>query len=269
MIRSIDIGRMIRRRVPFGSVRCARSKKLQGAPLTAGIGTTMKRAPSQRFTGFSPTALKFLRDLAKHNDRAWFAPRKQLYESELLEPLQALVADATDALRKAKISIGADPMRSTFRIYRDIRFSPDKRPYKTNLGAYLPPGGSHDKPGGLYIHIQPKESFMAIAFYELDKQVLQRWRTAMAENPKRFQTMLRALERSGLKVSDESESLKRMPRGFEAHADSPISKYFRLRSFTVHEHLSDKDVSSRRLLDRIVALAKKAKPLLEYGRAVG
>ena len=222
----------------------------------------------QRFSGFSPAGLKFLRDLAKHNDRTWFAPRKHIYETELLQPLQALVADVSDALRKSKIPIGADPLRSTFRIYRDIRFSTDKSPYKTNLGAYLPATRSDGEQGGLYIHIQPKKSFIAVAFYQLEKPELLRWRTAMAKNPKRFQTMLRALERNRLKLSVEHQSLKRMPRGFEAHAGSPIEQYFRLDSFTVGEQLSDKDVSNRRLIDRIVAIAKRAKPLLEFGRAL-
>ena len=223
---------------------------------------------SEHFSGFSPEALKFLRDLARHNDRKWFGPRKALYETALFEPLGALVADTTDAMRKAKIPIGADPLRSRFRIYRDIRFSRDKSPYKTNLGAYLSPAGERDKPGGLYIHIQPGKSFMAVAFYQLDKDQLLRWRTAMANDPKRFQTMLRALDRNGLKLSPESEALKRMPRGFEAHAESPIARYFRVGSFMVSEPLSDKDVSSRRVIDRMVALAKKAKPLLEYGRTL-
>jgi uncharacterized protein (TIGR02453 family) len=222
----------------------------------------------QRFSGFSPAGVKFLKDLAKHNDRNWFVPRKHIYEAELLQPLQALVADAADALRKAKIPIGADPMRSTFRIYRDIRFSPDKRPYKTNLGAYLPSTHDEGQQGGLYIHIQPKESFIAVAFYQLDKPALIRWRTAMAKDPKRFQTMLRALERNGLKISPEHVALKRMPRGFEAHVDSPIERYFRLDSFTVGEELSEKDISSKRLIDRIVDLAKRSKPLLEYGRGL-
>ncbi len=229
---------------------------------------TMKRESSQRFSGFSPAALSFLRGLARNNKREWFMPRKHLYESELLEPLGSLVADANEALRKAKIPISGDPVHSRFRIYRDIRFSHDKSPYKTNLGAYLAPAGKHDDSGGLYVHIQPKKSFIAIAFYQLDKDVLLRWRAAMAGDPKRFQSMLRALERNGVKISDESESLKRMPRGFEAHADSPIARYFRLGSFIVSERLSDKDVSSRRLVDRMVALAKKAKPLLDYGRSV-
>lgn len=225
----------------------------------------MKRPSSRHFPGFSQAGLKFLRDLAKHNDRAWFVPRKRIYETELLEPLRALVADASEAMRKAKIPIGADPTRSLFRIYRDIRFSRDKSPYKTNLGAYLSSGG-HDQPGGLYIHIQPKQSFMAVAFYELDKDDLLRWRTAMAEHPERFQSMLRALQRNKLTISAGHEALKRMPRGFEAHAQSPIARYFRLGSFTVSQQLSDRDVASDRLVDRMVAFVKRAKPLMEYGR---
>jgi uncharacterized protein (TIGR02453 family) len=223
----------------------------------------------ERFSGFSPAGLRFLRDLAKNNDREWFVPRKHIYEAELLEPLRGLVADASEAMRKAKIPLGADPRHSTFRIYRDIRFSADKRPYKTNLGAFLSGTQKHgESGGGLYIHIQPKASFMAVAFYELDKPELQRWRAAMAKNPKRFQAMLRALELRGLKVSEEHVALKRMPRGFEAYADSPIARYFRLGSFTAGRDLTDKDVTSARLVDRIRLLAKDAKPLLDYGRSL-
>lgn len=228
----------------------------------------MTPTTGQEFSGFSPAAIKFLRELAQNNDRNWFVPRKHIYETELLAPLQAMVSDVTHALRKAKIPIGADPTRSTFRIYRDVRFSPDKSPYKTNLGAYLPSDGTRGKPGGLYIHIQPKRSFAAIAFYELDKPVLQRWRAEMARNPKRFQTMLQALQRNGLKLSVEHEALKRMPRGFESSADSPIARYFRLGSFTVGEDLSEKDVTSRQLIVRVIDLARRAKPLLDYGRSI-
>ena len=225
----------------------------------------MSTTLSPAFAGFSPEGLRFLRDLAKHNERQWFTSRKHIYETELLEPLRALVADATAAMHRAKMPIGADPRRSTFRIYRDIRFSPDKRPYKTNLGAYLSHDGSHDAPGGLYVHIEPKTSFMAIAFYQIDKPLLQRWRAAMASEPKRFEAVLRALERNGLRLSEPEDALKRMPRGFEAHADSSIAKYFRFPSFIVSETLSDEDIASTRLIERMVSLAKRAKPLLDYG----
>src|SRR5579864_7585977 len=105
-------------------------------------------ATEEEFSGFSSQALRFLRDLKKNNDRAWFAPRKELYERELLAPLRALTLDVANALRKAKIPIDLDPSRVGFRIHRDVRFSHDKSPYKTNLGTYLPYRGRRDAPGG-------------------------------------------------------------------------------------------------------------------------
>ncbi|MBV8244297.1 MAG: DUF2461 domain-containing protein [Candidatus Eremiobacteraeota bacterium] len=222
----------------------------------------------KRFDGFSPAALRFLRDLKKNNERAWFQARKERYETELLAPLQALTADLATALQKEKIPIAADPKRPTFRIYRDVRFSRDKSPYKTNLGTYLPYKGQRGAPGGLYVHIEPKESFAAVAFYELDRPLLERWRRAMAEDPKRFEKVLRALERNGAAIYEQENALKRMPRGFEAHAQSPIAQYFRYPSFTVSEELADADLGDRRLVARCVDLVRRARPLLDYGWAV-
>jgi uncharacterized protein (TIGR02453 family) len=217
------------------------------------------------FTGFSPQALKFLRDLKKHNDRTWFAPRKELYERECLAPLRALTVELATALRKAKIPIDADPSRVGFRIYRDVRFSRDKSPYKTNLGTYLPYRGIRGAPGGLYVHVAPKESFAVAGFYQLDKAPLQRWREAMAADPKRFQGVLRALERNDLALPEREPVLKRMPRGFEAFAESPIAAYFKIETFMVSKKLSDADLAGNGLIEKSLALVKKAKPLLEYG----
>jgi uncharacterized protein (TIGR02453 family) len=225
----------------------------------------MAKATIEAFTGFSPQALKFLRDLRKSNHRAWFVPRKELYERECLEPLRALTVGLARALRKARIPIDADPSRVGFRIYRDVRFSRDKSPYKTNLGTYLPYRGIRGAPGGLYIHITPKESFVVAGFYQLDKEPLQRWREAMASDPRRFQSVLRALERNGLALSDQAPALKRMPRGFEALAESPIADYFKIGTFIVSEKISDADIADAGLIERSLTLVKKAKPLLEYG----
>lgn len=228
----------------------------------------MAKAAPDTFTGFSPQALKFLRDLKKHNDRAWFAPRKELYERECLAPLRALTVDLARAFGKARVPIDADPSRVGFRIYRDVRFSPDKSPYKINLGTYLPYRGVRGAPGGLYIHVTPKESFAVAGFYQLDKEPLQRWREAMASDPKRFQSVLRALDRNGLELSHQEPVLKRMPRGFEALAESPIASYFKIGTFMVSDKLSDKDVAGAGLIEKCLALVKKAKPLLEYGWSV-
>lgn len=225
----------------------------------------MTKTAQQAFTGFSPQGMRFLRDLKKKNERDWFAEHKEIYETELLAPLQALAADLSSALAKAKIPIAADPRRTAFRIYRDVRFSPDKSPYKTNLGTYLPHDGVRDAPGGLYVHIEPKSCFVAVAFYQLDKPLLHKWRSAMASDPKRFQNVLKSLERASVAISEHGEALKRMPRGFEAYGESPLAKYFRLSSFTVSEQLKDEDVMDKALVDRCVALAVKATPLLEYG----
>ena len=162
----------------------------------------MKATPA-----FSPQTLKFLRDLKKNNDRAWFAPRKEVYERECLEPLRALAVALSDGLRRAKIPIEADPSRVGFRIYRDVRFSLDKSPYKTNLGLYLPHRGIRNAPGGLYVHVAPKASFVAAGFYQLDREPLQRWRAAMAANPRRFQTVLRALAKNGVAIWIEETAL--------------------------------------------------------------
>lgn len=225
----------------------------------------MAKAMGEAFTGFSPQALKFLRDLKRNNDRAWFTPRKELYERECLAPLRALTLELARALRKARIPIDIDPSRVGFRIYRDVRFSHDKSPYKTNLGTYLPHRGMRGAPGGLYIHVAPKESFAVAGFYQLDKEPLRRWREAMASDPNRFQGVLRALERNDLTLPEREDALKRMPRGFEALAECPIADYFKIGTFMVSEKLSDVDVSDAGLIERSLALVKKAKPLLEYG----
>ncbi len=227
----------------------------------------MAKATVDKFTGFSPQALKFLRDLKKNNDGTWFAPRKEIFERECVEPLRALAVELARALRKARIPIDADPSRVGFRIYRDLRFSRDKSPYKTNLGTYLPYRGIRGAPGGLYVHVAPKESFVVAGFYQLDKEPLQRWREAMASNPRGFQAVLRALQRNGLALSEEHEALKRMPRGFEALAESPIARYFKTSTFMVSEQLADADVTGTGLIDKSIALVKRAKPLLVYGWA--
>lgn len=77
----------------------------------------------------------------------------------------------------------------------------------------------------------PKESFAVAGFYQLDKEPLQRWREAMVSDSRRFQTLLRTLERNGLALSDQEPLLKRMPRGFEELAENPIAAYFKLGTF--------------------------------------
>ena len=222
----------------------------------------------ERFEGFSPRGLSFLRGLAKHNDRAWFIERKHVYEEDLLHPMRRLVDELSERFARKRIPLYGDVRRSIFRIYRDVRFTHDKLPYKTHFAAYLSPDGARHTPGGLYVHIAPREAFLSLAFYDLDKTLLQSWRRAMAEKPKDFNAVLRALARAKLKIippEEEDDSLERMPRGFTHLAETPLAPYFRLRHFLVHEDLTQAQISSRNLIDRAVRFVGRGLPLLVYG----
>ncbi len=212
--------------------------------------------------------MRLLKGLKKNNDRAWFAARKDRIMAECVEPIGALVDAASVALERAKIPIRGDRKRSVFRIYRDVRFGHDKSPYKTHVSAYLSYDGGRDTPGGVYVHIEPGACMLAVAFYRIEPPMLARWRREMAERPARFKRVLAALEKRGLTIDGPEkwdDSLARMPRGFEAHADSELAPYFRLRSFCVRRFLDDAEVASPKLIDTIVAIARDVKPLLDYG----
>jgi uncharacterized protein (TIGR02453 family) len=220
------------------------------------------------FTGFPRKGLRFLEQLAAHNERAWFTPRKTEYERDLLEPMRAFVVDASAAMRAARIPIGGSERRSIFRVYRDVRFSPDKSPYRTNVASYLSYDGERGTPGGLYVQVAPSDSRLSIAFYKLERPMLQRWRSEMARSPARFRSVLRKLRASNVELGepeDWDDSLTRMPRGFERYASSDLAPYFRLRSFCARRRVTLRDVTSPVLVRRAVEFARDAKPLLEYG----
>jgi uncharacterized protein (TIGR02453 family) len=221
-----------------------------------------------RFRGFPADGLRFLDELAAHNERSWFAPRKERYERSVLEPMRAFVADATEALARAKIPIGGDAKRSIFRVYRDVRFTRDKRPYRTNAACYLSYDGGRRTQGGLYLHVEPRASFLSVPFYLIPPPMLRRWRGAMRDDPRRFKRVVDALAKKHLTIvspDEEEDALRRLPRGFADVESSDLAPYFRLRSFCVHRPLTRAEVLSPALVDVAVRLVRDCRPLLEYG----
>ncbi len=215
----------------------------------------------ERFEGFPPRGLRFLRDLAKHNDRVWFMERKHIYEEDLLLPMQRLVNELSTRFERKRIPVYGDLRRSIFRIYRDVRFSRNKLPYKTHFAAYLSPDGGRHTPGGLYIHITPKDPFLSLAFYDMHPKLLQRWRMEMAENPKGFTKVVRALRRTKLGLihpDDEDDSLQRMPRGFTHLNDTPLATLFSFAAL----------FDSRRSAGEDAQLARARRALRPFRRAL-
>src|SRR5215510_6732148 len=120
------------------------------------------------FGGFRPAALRFLRDLTRNNEKVWFEANRDLYEREVREPMRRLVEALDARLGSIAPEIVGDPKRSLFRIHRDVRFSKNKSPYKTNAGAWLyhldagreVGRGSEGGGAGFYFHIDPARCFV-------------------------------------------------------------------------------------------------------------
>lgn len=218
------------------------------------------------FAGFRPAAFEFLDQLRANNDPAWFRPRKGVYEAEVLAPFRALIAAVSDALREAGVPLNGDPKRSIFRIYRDVRFSGDKRPYKTHAGAVLTRSGGKRDPGLLYLHVAPRESMTAAGFWHPEPDLLARLRRAILVDSDAFLGLAADFERAGHPISSD-ERLSRPPRGFEAAKGTPVADYVCWKNFTVHAPLSDAEIQSPAVVDRIVGFAHTVMPLLKWGWA--
>jgi uncharacterized protein (TIGR02453 family) len=221
------------------------------------------------FTGFRPEAIQFLADLAEHNYRAWFQPRKAEYERLLKEPMEALVAALDERFAARGIPLQADPKRSIFRIYRDTRFSKDKSPYKTNIGASIPwvEGSSGADDGGhgngAYLHIQPGNMFAGGGMYMADKARLDALRRAIVEDPERVRA---AIEDPGFFATfgpvSSHETLKRVPPGYPA--DHPMADLLRYKDLTFGRTLADDEVLSPELPDVLADDFATAVPVFRF-----
>jgi len=220
-----------------------------------------------RFKGFPAEAFDFFKKLSRHNNREWFLKNKVAYQESLLEPMKRLVEDVDEELRKQGIPLRRNARSSVQRIYRDIRFSADKTPYYTFIAAAFYFEGDKSRPGVLYIHFDNEHPFFAAGFWHPDAQFLTALRTKLGENPEAFEKVLKKLERAGYEFSQEG-SLSRMPRGFERFADSPLAKFFKMKSFVVSERLETADLYKKNLITRITSFTGKALPLLEFGWAL-
>lgn len=211
------------------------------------------------FGGIGPGAYAFLDGLSENNERGWFLAHKADYDTEILAPVRALVAAVSDRLQELAVPLVGDPLKAVFRPNRDVRFSRDKRPYKTETGAVLSRDGSKNSNGVLYIHIGSRGGFTACGFYQPDPADLQALRTAIAARPKVFDGAM-----TGIELSAE-DTLTRMPRGFEQHAHEPFAPVLRLRNLVALRGLSRADLAGPGAVELIAAHAAACRKLLEFG----
>lgn len=221
-------------------------------------------AMEDKFGGFPETGLRFLRDLKKNNDREWFRERKELYQRKVERPMALLAVEVATLCRRGGLMIAAKDKNPVMRVYRDIRFSPDKRPLKTHVSASLHSLGKKGAAGEVYLHVSPEESLVAAGFWMPERPFLRAWRDSMASNPAAFLKVVKLLQKHGLKLSEE-HSLKRQPRGYDTLASSPIGDFLRLTSFVISRKLTSREYRSASLVRVASEFALASKPLLEYG----
>jgi uncharacterized protein (TIGR02453 family) len=222
------------------------------------------------FTGFRPAAITFLKQLKRHNTRPWFESHRPVYELELRQPFKALVEEVDVRLAGFAPEIIGDPRRSLFRIHRDVRFSRDKSPYKTNAGCWFyhrdaGRGVGSDAEGGgagFYFHFEPGQSFVAGGIWMPPRPALNRIREAMADDPRAFARIVEgAAFKRRYKLSDEA-MLTRLPRGFEP--GHPAERWLRYQSFTVSRMFTEKQVTGKSLPGLIAREYEAMTPLVRW-----
>lgn len=180
-------------------------------------------------TYISPKTFQFYRELAAHNERAWFERNKQRYHDEARDPLLRFVADFAPKLRKISKHMEADPRSvggSLFRIYRDTRFAKDKSPYKTHAGITFRHGaGGGDVHGPIfYLHVEPGRVFAGAGVWHPPGEATKLVRDAIVLKPERWKRSI-----AGLEIAHGQDSLKRVPRGYDP--EHPCADDLRRRSF--------------------------------------
>ncbi|HET7239850.1 MAG TPA: TIGR02453 family protein [Gemmatimonadales bacterium] len=206
------------------------------------------------FRGFRPAALAFLRRLARHNSRDWFERHRPIYETEVRDPLRSLVEEMDVRLARVAPEIVGDPRRSIFRIHRDVRFSADKSPYKTNAACQFyhgdaGRGAGQDAEGagaGLYFQLADGECFVAGGIWMPARPALEKIREALAADPEGLDEIVQApMFRRRFKALDREAMLTRLPRGYaEGH---PAERWLRYKSFTATRMLTERQATSARL----------------------
>lgn len=257
---------------------------------------------STAFPGFAAADLAFLSGLAAHNDRDWFTANRAPYDDRLKPALSALIEATSAACASRGVPLAGDGKKSLFRIHRDVRFSKDKRPYKTHVSATLTRDGAKMSPGMMYVHIEPEGGsrpgfdpdtidpldpsthptaagteegpfghgpFAAVGFYLSERPDIDAFRRAIVADPKSWAAVEAALARAGLALQP-GDPVKRMPKDFDAHAGGPLETTLKRTRWLVVRPLSGADIASPGLPDTLAAFAADARPLLDFGwKALG
>jgi uncharacterized protein (TIGR02453 family) len=208
--------------------------------------------------------LQFLKDLKKNNNRDWFNAHKEKYiaaHENFIEFIQALI----EKIAKFDKSVaGLNAKDCVFRIYRDVRFSKDKSPYKTNLAAAMMGEGKDCRVSGYYISMEPGNTFLATGYHMVEPADLKLIRKEISANGKEFLKIVKSKTFTD-NFSLEGEQLSKVPQGFDK--EDPMGDYLKFKDMIVKHAMSDKEVIDAKFADNCIGVFKKMQPFNKFVNA--
>ncbi len=221
------------------------------------------KSSSSSFKGFPPEAMVFLRELKNNNNREWFQPRVELYKEQVRGPLLNLVT----ALHRAMLGFApeyvGDPAKCLYRIYRDVRFSKDKTPYKTRADALFWRNSlEKDEGAAFYISVSPDEVAIGGGLYMPSPATLLQVRQFVADNPEAFRNTFESKAVRRRMGELKGDRITRVPRGFDP--EHPAAELLKHRQFVLYNTLSSNIATTPRLFSNLVNRLEAMTPFLQF-----
>jgi uncharacterized protein (TIGR02453 family) len=216
------------------------------------------------FEGFPKECIGFLKQLKRNNNREWFEKHREEYEQHAKNPMLSFIAALQPAFARFAPEFDLNPKRSIFRIYRDIRFSSDKTPYKTHIAAHFvlrgrPKGfiGS-----GYYIQLEPRDFFVGGGIYIPDGDQLKKIRQAIATRGEEFLSIVDDRKFKKRFAPFDWSKLQRVPKGYDEN--HPMAEWLKFKQFFVGISLPESKCYSESLLDETAKICEEASPLVRF-----
>jgi uncharacterized protein (TIGR02453 family) len=214
---------------------------------------------------FSRDLFEFLEELEQNNRREWFEENRARYERDVREPMLTFIADFAPRLKKISSKFVADPRPqggSMFRIYRDVRFSPDKRPYKTHASARFSHVLARDVHApGYYVHLEPGNVFLGAGIWHPEPSTLTKIRDLIVQNPRQWK---KTADDPGLRKLWELKgaTLSRPPKGYDP--THPLMNDLKRKDFIAIASISEADALSPSFIERFAEVCGAASPLMRF-----
>ncbi len=215
------------------------------------------------FSGFPKEAAAFFRGLVRNNHRDWFLPRKPVFEEKVKEPMRQLVEAINAEFRRFAPLHVTDPDKAIYRIYRDTRFSKDKKPYKEHLAAYFPRQGmGKDGAAGYYLAVSHKALAVGGGMYMPTPEMLRTLRNHIAERPAEFRRLVESKTLRKLFGEMHGDRLSRVPKGFAA--DHPAADLLRYKQYLFYVELPPDLITSPELFGEVRKRFRALTPLVDF-----